>query len=85
MEQTKLTVRVPRRVLDDAKRYAAERQTTLTRLITEYLRAMAQPEDALSSAPVVRRLSGALSTAIGEEDYRRYLDEKYGADDDRPL
>ncbi len=32
MEQTKLTVRVPRNGLVDAMRYAADRQTTLTGL-----------------------------------------------------
>ena len=38
MEQTKLTVRVPRKLLEGAKQYAAENNTTLTRLVSEYLR-----------------------------------------------
>jgi hypothetical protein len=85
MEQTKLTVRVPRRVLEDAKRYAADRQTTLTRLIIEYLQTMAGPDHALADAPVIRRLTGAVQAEFGQEDYRHYLEEKYGADDERPL
>ena len=37
MKETKLTVRVPRELLENAKRYAAENDTTLTNLIEAYL------------------------------------------------
>ena len=38
MERTKLTIRVSRDLLDGAKRYAKVHNTTLTRLVSEYLR-----------------------------------------------
>jgi len=38
MGETKLTVRVPRDLLDNVKRYAAQNNTTLTELIEAYLR-----------------------------------------------
>ena len=38
MEQTKLTVRVPRDLLENVKRYAKENNTTITDLIEAYLR-----------------------------------------------
>ena len=38
MEQTKLTVRLHRDLLEGAKQYAREHDTTLTRLVSEYLR-----------------------------------------------
>ena len=38
MEKTTLTVRVPRDLLEGAKRYASEHETTLTRLVSEFLR-----------------------------------------------
>ena len=38
MQETKLTVRVPRELLENVKRYAAENNTTLTDLIEAYLR-----------------------------------------------
>ena len=38
MDQTKLTVRVPRDLLENVKRYAAQNNTTLTNLIEAYLR-----------------------------------------------
>jgi hypothetical protein len=78
MEDTKLTIRVPRDLLDGAKRYASENRTTLTRLITEYLRQLDAKSDPLADAPIVRRLSGTLSPDVSVEDYQRYLEQKYG-------
>jgi hypothetical protein len=76
MEQTKLTVRVPRDLLENIKRYAAQNNTTLTELIEAYLRHIpAQPS--LENAPIVRRLSGLLSQDVSIEDHKRHLDEKY--------
>jgi len=78
VEKTKLTIRVPRHLLEEAKRYARENNTTLTRLVSEYLRRLASDEDALSGAPIVQRLSGVLSQDVSVEDYREYLELKYG-------
>ena len=79
MESTKLTVRVPRNVLEEAKRYARENQTTLTRLISEYLRQLNPENDPLANAPIVQRLSGTLSQNVSVEDYRQHLESKYGS------
>jgi len=78
MEQTKLTLRLSRDLLDEAKRFAREHNTTLTRLVSEYLRQLRAQDDLLADAPIVRRLSGILSADASPEDYRRYLEEKYG-------
>jgi hypothetical protein len=78
MEKTKLTVRIPRDVLEGAKRYARENRTTLTRLVSEYLRQLTAQNDPLADAPIVQRLSGTLSQAVSVEDYREYLERKYG-------
>jgi len=77
MEQTKLTVRVPRDLLENVKRYAAENNTTITDLIEAYLRRI-PAEEPLNDAPIVRRLSGILPDNISIQDYREHLDEKYG-------
>ncbi len=79
MESTKLTVRVPPDLLEGAKRYAHEHNTTLTRLVSEYLRQLGAEDDPLADAPVVRRLSGSLSPDAAVEQYRRHLEEKYGS------
>ncbi|MBN1306189.1 MAG: hypothetical protein JXA13_17265 [Anaerolineales bacterium] len=77
MNQTKLTVRVPRDLLENVKRFAAQNNTTLTDLIEAYLRRI-PPQAPLDDAPIVRRLSGILPKNITVEDYREHLEEKYG-------
>jgi len=77
MEQTKLTVRVPRDLLENVKRYAAENNTTITDLVETYLRRIPAKEP-LNDAPIVRRLSGILPDNPSIQDYREHLDEKYG-------
>jgi hypothetical protein len=78
MEKVKLTIRLPRDLLEVAKRYAKEHNTTLTRLVSEYLRQLSAQDDLLADAPIVRRLSGTLSQDASVEDYYKYLEEKYG-------
>jgi len=77
MQHTKLTVRVPRDLLENIKRYAAQNNTTLTDLIEAYLRRIpAQPP--LENAPIVRRLTGTLSSEVTIQDHKKHLEEKYG-------
>lgn len=77
MNQTKLTVRVPRDLLENVKRFAAQNNTTLTDLIEAYLRRI-RAQAPLDDAPIVRRLSGVLPKNITVQDYREHLEEKYG-------
>ena len=78
MEQTKLTIRLPRELVEGAKRYAKEHDTSLTRLVSAYLRQLSLNQDPLADAPIVRRLSGILSPDASVKDYYQYLEEKYG-------
>jgi hypothetical protein len=78
MQETKLTVRLPRELLENAKRYARKQNTTVTNLISEYLRRMPASLDILQDAPIVRRLSGTLSKNISIADYKKHLEAKYG-------
>ena len=77
MDQTRLTCRLPRDILAGAKRYANGYNTTLTRPVSEYLRQPGTQDDPLADAPVVRRLSGALSQDAAVDDYREYLEKKH--------
>jgi hypothetical protein len=43
--ETKLTVRVPQKLLKNAKRYAAAHHTTLTKLISAYLQRIPAGQD----------------------------------------
>jgi hypothetical protein len=76
MEETKLTVRVPRDLLENIKRYAAENNTTLTDLIEAYFRRI-PVRQSLENAPIVRRLSGTLSPDVTIRDYKQHLEQKY--------
>lgn len=75
---TKLTVRVPKHLLVNAKRYAQAHQTTLTELISTYLEQIPSESEVLDQAPVVRQLTGLLSPNVSFEDYKKHLEEKYG-------
>lgn len=79
MQETKLTIRLPRKLLENAKKYARRQNTTLTQLISEYLVQIPTPISALENAPIVRRLSGTLSQEVSIEDYKQHLQKKYGA------
>jgi hypothetical protein len=80
MEKTKLTIRVPKDLLENAKRYAQQNDTTLTRLISSYLQRLSTQDDLLGQSPVVKRLTGILSQEITEGGYYDYLGKKYGSD-----
>lgn len=77
MEQTKLTIRLSREMLDRAKRYARSHQTTLTKLVSAYLAQLNLEGDALADAAIVRRLSGVLPQDASIEDHRDHLENKY--------
>jgi hypothetical protein len=78
METKKMTVRVPKDLLERAKKYARENDTTLTKLITVYLGQLPVEDDPIADAPIVRRLSGSLSQEVDLDDFREHLEDKYG-------
>lgn len=77
MEQTRLTVRLPRVFLEGAKGDANEHNMTLPRLASEYLRRLGTQDDPFAGAPLVRRLSGTLSHDASVDHYHEYLEEKH--------
>lgn len=76
MLKTKLTVRVEQDLLENLKRYATENKTTLTDLIDTYLWYI-PAQVPFDNTPIVRRLSGTLSSDVSLEDYKKHLEEKY--------
>ena len=73
-----MTIRLPRDLLEEAKRYAREHNTTLTRLVSAYLQRLSTEDDLLADAPTVRRLSGILPQEASVQEYREYLEDKHG-------
>jgi hypothetical protein len=73
----KLTVQVDARWLEHAKTYAAKHGTSLSTLVSEFLRGLAD-EQTVTSTPVLQRLSGILPVDASAGSYESYLDQKYG-------
>jgi hypothetical protein len=73
----KLTLSVDDRVVSLAKRYAEKRQTSVSRLVEEYLSLVSTPADA-GATPVLTKLRGLLKgSPLDERAYRRRLKEKH--------
>jgi hypothetical protein len=76
---TKLTLSVDERVVGAAKRYAALRGTSVSRLVEEYLAlASRRADDEEEMPPILARLRGVLKgSRLDERDYRRHLKQKH--------
>ena len=78
MKEQKLTIRISQNVLDEARRYAREHGTSLTRLVTAYLERLGTTGDALDSAPITRSLTGSLPSTANRSEYREHLEQRHG-------
>jgi len=72
----KLTLSVDEDVIRKAKRYSKRHDTSISRLVTEFLSSLSDEEG--FEAPVVSRLRGVLPSEVSVEEYRDHLAEKYG-------
>jgi hypothetical protein len=78
METAKLTVRLPKKDLEFAKKYAQEHRITVTELIDRYLRRL-QGEQPAIIHPDVEKISGLVPADVDAEAlYRQHLMEKHG-------
>lgn len=82
---TKLTLTIEKRVIDEAKRYAKEKGQSLSDLVENYFKLLTKndhlvPQEELS--PVTKKLRGILKVE-NDFDYKQVLTEelskKYGA------
>ena len=63
------------------ERYSRRHQTTLSRLVSDFLARLPQGEWETELTPAVSRLLGVAANgaaSIGREDYREHLSKKYG-------
>lgn len=75
--QTKLTLRIDENLIEFGKRWAKMRGKSLSKLVADYLAFLARlPVDDEELPPTTRRLLG-IAHGVDEEDYHRYLEEKY--------
>lgn len=73
---SKLTLSVDEQVVRDAKRYAAARGTSVSRLVERYLGLLSKPPKSEERTPVLRMLRGA-ARDVPADAYRQHLDRKY--------
>lgn len=76
--QSKLTLRLDERLIENAKRQARARSTSVSALVSGYFAALGATGEPQSLTPTVRRLRGVLrDTSASREQYREHLREKY--------
>ena len=77
---TKLTLRMDEHLIAAAKEYSAKTGKSLSRIVADFFRTIQNEnrEKEQILPPTVRSLKGALKKGdIGEDDYKKYLEEKY--------
>ena len=68
----------PRGALERGRRYAERHETSISQLVTDFLRNLPGDDDPADLAPGVRRLLGVARAAGDRDDYRPHLEEKHG-------
>jgi hypothetical protein len=71
----KLTLSVDEKVVRAAKRYAAARGTSVSRLVEQYLGLLSKPPKSDEPTPVLRMLRGAAG-GVPDDAHRRHLSRK---------
>ena len=79
MSKQRLNITVDPAVIERARRYTQRHNTSISRLVNEFLSQLPVEHDSEESlTPTVRRLLGVAKGGVDREDYRRHLVEKYG-------
>lgn len=78
---TKLTLKLDKYVIDEAKRYAKKRNISLSRIVETYFKSLLEKKKSKQDySSLVKELSGVIHLDEGfdsREDYTNYLNEKY--------
>ena len=77
----KLSLKLKKNVIDQAKKYASDHETSLSRIIENYLAAItAESKETEEISPLVKSISGVINIAPGfnhKESFHKHLNEKY--------
>jgi hypothetical protein len=80
MSKQRLNITVDPEVVDRARRYTERHNTSISRLVTEFLSQLPSDDDFGNElTPTVKRLLGIAKGGPDREEYRRHLIEKYGS------
>jgi hypothetical protein len=78
--ETKLTLKIRRKIIERGKRYALKRKTSLSKLIENYLERITSEEDDSEITPLVKSLSGIVRLDENydhKKSYANFLAKKY--------
>ncbi len=77
---TKLTLKINDSVIEQAKLYAKNKNTSLSKLIESYLNKLITPEESHEITPLVKSISGVIELPEAKnlkQEYRDYILKKY--------
>ncbi|MCP4681945.1 MAG: antitoxin [Desulfobacterales bacterium] len=78
--QTKLTLRLEKRLVELAKEYASAQGKSVSKMVADYFMLLNKTQDTQSDelTPIARSLKGSLGkTQMDESHYKEYLEKKY--------
>jgi len=78
---SKLTLKVDKEIIQRAKKYARERNTSLSQMVEDYFDIIVKPaETDIELTPLVKKLSGVVKlpkSYDSRKEYSKYLVKKY--------
>lgn len=76
---TKLTLNLNKETIEEAKSYAKNHRTSVSKLVENYLNSLTSSSKKKSNvSPLVESLTGIIPSDYDEKkDYRDYIDQKY--------
>lgn len=83
MKNEKLTLRIEKNLVEKAKKFALEHDTSVSRMVAGFFDNLGQPRSIRHHGPMTTRLRGSLKPkgverGHDEDDYRRHLEQKHG-------
>jgi len=78
---TKLTLRLDKSLIQNAKIYAKKEGKSISQIVAEYFKAIRGKADNLKGVrlkPITSKLYGSLrNSAVSKKDYKDYIERKY--------
>jgi hypothetical protein len=77
--ETKLTLKLEKKIIEKGKAFARKKKTSLSKLIENYLEKVTEDPIGQEISPLVKSLSGTVknSTVQHKSDYTKFLRNKY--------
>ena len=75
---TKLTLRLERSLITQAKKYAEKEGKSISQIVSDYFRAIPSTPEKPKLGPITSRLRGCMKdAAVDTGNYRKYIERKY--------